>query len=308
MPSEINVVTGAYGYTGRYITRRLLAAGKGVVTLTGHPGRPSAFGDAVRAIPFHFDDPAALADSLRGATTVYNTYWVRFDRGDATHSRSVANTLALIRAAREAGVPRFVHVSITQADASSPLPYFRGKGILEEALIGSGMSYAILRPTVIFGREDILINNIAWLLRRFPLFAIPGDGSYQLQPIFVEDLAALAVSAGARDANETIDAVGPDVFTFDGLVRLIAQTVGSKAWIFHAPPALTLLAGGLIGAALGDVVLTKDEVTGLMASLLVSGRPPTGSTRLADWLAANAATVGSRYANELKRHYVPANS
>ena len=235
MPSELNVVTGAYGYTGKYITRRLLAAGKTVVTLTGHPDRPNVFGDAVRAIPFHFDDPAALADSLRGATTVYNTYWVRFDRGDATHSRSVANTLTLIRAAREAGVPRFVHVSITQADSSSPLPYFRGKGLLEEALIASGMSYAILRPTVIFGREDILINNIAWLLRRFPLFAIPGDGSYRLQPIFVEDMAGLAVAAGARDANETIDAVGPDIFTFDRLVRLIAETVGSKA--LHLPRA-----------------------------------------------------------------------
>ncbi len=308
MPPELNVITGAYGYTGKYITRRLLTAGKSVMTLTGHPDRPNVFGDAVRAIPFNFDNPAALTDSLRGATTVYNTYWVRFDQGDATHSRSVANTLALIRAAREAGVPRFVHVSITQADSSSPLPYFRGKGLLEEALIASGMSYAILRPTVIFGREDILINNIAWLLRRFPLFSIPGDGSYRLQPIFVEDMASLAVAAGARDANEVIDAVGPDIFTFDSLVRLIAKTVDSRALIFHAPPALTLLAGSFIGAALGDVVLTKDEVTGLMANLLISDRPPTGSARLADWLQANAATVGARYANELKRHYVPAHS
>ncbi len=305
MPSELTIVTGAYGYTGKYITRRLLAAGKTVVTLTGHPNRPNVFGDAVRAIPFHFDDPAALVESLRGATTVYNTYWVRFDRGDATHARSVENTLTLIRAAREAGVPRFVHVSITNAASSSPLPYFRGKGMLEEALIASGMSYAILRPTVIFGREDILINNIAWLLWRFPLFAIPGDGSYRLQPIYVEDVADLVVAAGQRDANETIDAVGPDIFTFDRLVRLVAETVHSKAVIFHAPPALTLPAGRLIGAAVGDVVLTSDEVKGLMASLLVSDQPPTGRTHLADWLAANAATVGSRYASELKRHYIP---
>ena len=303
MSTELSIVTGAYGYSGKYITRRLLAAGKTVVTLTGHPDRPNVFGDAVRAIPFHFDNPAAVAESLRGATTVYNTYWVRFDRGDATHARSVQNTLTLIRAAREAGVPRFVHVSITHADSSSSLPYFRGKGLLEEALIASGMSYAIVRPTVIFGREDILINNIAWLLRRFPLFAIPGDGSYRLQPIYVEDMANLAVAAGGRDANETIDAVGPDIFTFDRLVPLVAETVRSKAALFHTPPVLTLLAGGLIGAAMGDVVLTSDEMKGLMANLLVSDQPPTGTTRLAGWLAANAATVGRRYANELQRHY-----
>jgi uncharacterized protein YbjT (DUF2867 family) len=303
MPPELNVVTGAYGYTGKYITRRLLAAGKTVVTLTGHPDRPNVFGQTVRAIPFHFDDPAALSESLRGATTVYNTYWVRFDHGDATHARSVENTRTLIRSAREAGVPRFVHVSIANADSASPLAYFRGKGLLEEALVASGMSYAIVRPTVIFGREDILINNIAWLLRRFPLFAIPGDGSYRLQPIYVEDMANLVVAAGQRDANETIDAVGPDIFTFDQLVRLIAETVHSKAVLFHAPPALTLLAGQLIGAAVGDVVLTSDEVKGLMAGLLVSDKPPTGQTHLADWLTANSAVVGSRYANELQRHY-----
>jgi uncharacterized protein YbjT (DUF2867 family) len=308
MAPELNVVTGAYGYTGKYITRRLLAAGRIVVTLTGHPDRPNVFGDSVRAIPFHFDDPAALVESLRGATTVYNTYWVRFDRGDATYARSVENTLALIRAAREAGVPRFVHISIANADSASPLPYFRGKGLLEEALIASGLSYAILRPTVIFGREDILINNVAWLLRRFPVFAIPGDGRYRLQPIYVEDLAGLAVAAGQRDANETIDAVGPDIFTFDQLVSLVAATVHSKAAIFHAPAALTLLAGALIGAAVGDVVLTRDEVKGLVAGLLVSNQPPTGRMHLADWLAANAETVGSRYANEVKRHYIPANS
>jgi uncharacterized protein YbjT (DUF2867 family) len=303
MPPELNIVTGAYGYTGKYITRRLLAAGKTVVTLTGHPDRPNVFGDAVRAIPYHFDEPDALVDSLRGATTVYNTYWVRFDRGDATHARSVENTLTLIRAAREAGVPRFVHVSITHADSSSPLPYFRGKGMLEEALIASGMSYGILRPTVIFGREDILINNMAWLLRRFPVFAIPGDGSYKLQPIYVEDMADLAFAAGQRNTNETVDAVGPDIFTFDRLVRLVAWTVHSEALLFHVPPAITLLAGGLIGAAMGDIVLTSDEVKGLMASLLISDQPPIGRTHLAAWLAANAATVGGGYANELQRHY-----
>jgi NADH dehydrogenase len=196
--SELHVVTGAFGYTGKYITRRLLAKGVRVKTLTGHPDRENSFGDQVTVAPFNFDDPVALAESLRGATTLYNTYWVRFEHGDATFAKAVENTKTLIAAAGEAGVSRIVHVSITNPSPDSALPYFKGKALLEEAIIQSGLSYAIIRPTVIFGLEDILVNNIAWILRRFPVFAVPGGGGYRLQPIYVEDMADIAVSAGGR--------------------------------------------------------------------------------------------------------------
>jgi len=299
----MNAVTGAFGYTGKYIARRLLQAGETVITLTGNPSRANEFGSAVKAFPFDFDHPEAMAASLSGVRVLYNTYWVRFDRGDATHGRAIQNTMALMRAAQMAGVQRIVHISITNPDASSRLPYFRGKALLEQEIRAAKMSYAILRPTVLFGAEDVLINNIAFLLRRLPVFLVAGDGQYRIQPVYVEDLARIAVEVGGRPENMTLDAVGPDIFRYEELVRLIAKTVGSKAILMHGPPWLALLGARTMGMALRDVVLTRDELDGLMGNLLVSDAAPTGTTRLSEWMPANAATLGKRYAHEIGRHY-----
>lgn len=303
MSAETSVVTGAFSYTGKYITRLLLEKGHEVRTLTGHPDRPSPFGDRVRAFPFDFDRPEALRGCLRGAATLYNTYWVRFDYGDNTHERAVRNTETLFRAAAEAGVRRVVHVSIANPSEESPFPYYRGKARLEKALAASGLSHAIIRPTVIFGPEDVLINNIAWCLRRFPFFGVPGNGRYRMQPIFVEEMALLAVEAGSSSENETFDAVGPEIFTFDEWLRLIARTLGVEARLLHLPPRLAWLLARVVGWMVGDVILTWDEVGGLMADLLVSKEPPRGTTRLSEWLERNAAVGGTVYASELARHY-----
>ena len=301
--SELNVVTGAFGYTGKYIARRLLADGIRVKTLTGHPERPNPFGAQVVAAPFNFDDLPTLIDQLSGASTLYNTYWVRFSRGEVTFDRAVENTRTLIQAAKDAGVGRIVHVSITNPSLNSSLPYFRGKAQVEEAIIDSGISYAIIRPTVIFGIEDILINNIAWMLRRFPLFVVPGGGGYRFQPIFVEDLAGLAVYAGGQEDNLILDAAGPETYTFDEFVRLVGQTMGSRTKIVHLPSALALGISKIVGYFLGDVVLTRDEITGLMSDLLISDAPPAGNTSLKSWLTINVATLGGSYTSELDRHY-----
>ena len=302
----MDVVTGAFGYSGRYITRRLLASGVRVKTLTGHPDRPNPFGDQVAVAPFNFDKPKELARSLEGVTTIYNTYWVRFSRGQNTHARAVVNTQTLIRAAQEAGVQRMVHISIAKPSLESPLPYYRGKAILEHTLREAKLSYAILRPTVLFGvepGEDVLINNIAWLLRRFPAFAIPGAGRYHIQPIYVEDLAEIAVNAGRQTENVILDAVGPEIFTFDELVRLIANLVHSRAWIVSVPPGLALLMAQVVSPFVGDVLLTRDELDGLMGDLLFVDSPPPGKKRLSEWLKENAAQVGKQYASELGRHF-----
>jgi NADH dehydrogenase len=301
--NEINVITGAFGYTGKYITQRLIARGKRVRTLTGHPRAHNPFGPGVMAHPLNFKDPDGLVQSLRGAATLYNTYWIRFPYGPVTYDAAVANTKVLIRAAVEAGVKKIVHVSITSASENSTLPYFRGKGELEREIAQSGLSYAIIRPTVIFGPEDILINNIAWLIRRFPVFAVPGSGEYRLQPVFVEDMADLAVEAAHREENTVIDAVGPEIFTFHELVGLIAQKLGRRVLFMRVNPGLAFFLAGLVGKVVRDVVLTGDEVRGLMENLLVSGEPPTGKRRLSDWLSENAHLVGKKYASELNRHY-----
>jgi NADH dehydrogenase len=300
---EFDIVTGAFGYTGKYITERLLAMGKQVGTLTGHPERPNPFGNRISVSPFSFDNLPELVTVLRGASTVYNTYWVRFPYGRTTFQQAVSNSEILVKAAEEAGVRRIVHLSITNASRDSSLPYFRGKGLVEEAIIHSALSYAILRPTLIFGKEDILINNIAWLLRRFPVFAIPGAGDYRVQPVFVSDLAEIAVRAGQEQGNSIRDAVGPENYTFNEMVLLIARAIGSRARMIHLSPRLALLLSKLIGRLVSDVILTRDEVRGLMAGLLVSKSPPTGWTRLSEWLADNAGQVGTRYSSELGRHY-----
>jgi uncharacterized protein YbjT (DUF2867 family) len=295
-------VTGAFSYSGKYITRRLLAQGAEVITLTGHPNRPDPFQGQVRAYPLDFN-VARMAKNLAGVEVLYNTYWVRFDQGTNTQPLAVENTRKLIEAAQLAGVRRMVHTSITQPAADSHLPYFSGKAANEKAVTESGLSYAILRPTVLFGIEDVLINNLAWLLRHFPLFGQIGDGQYRLQPIFVDDLAALAVEAGARADNFIWDAVGPGIFTFDELVRLIGEKIGHPRPILHLPPGLALKAAQFISLFVKDVVLTPEEVDGLMAGLLVSAEPPRGTTQLSKWLTENRETVGARYASELARHY-----
>ncbi|RPJ26371.1 MAG: NAD-dependent epimerase/dehydratase family protein [Chloroflexi bacterium] len=295
-------VTGAFSYSGKYITKRLLDCGEEVITLTGHPNRPDPFGGQVKAYPLDFDE-ASMARSLQGVDVLVNTYWVRFDKGENTQPRAVENTRKLVNATKAAGVKRIVHISITNPSAESHLPYFWGKAANEKAVTDSGLGYAILRPTVLVGDEDILINNIAYLLRRFPLFALPGDGAYKLQPVYVDDVAELVVEGVYRTDNYIIDAVGPDIFTFKEMVELIGEKIGAKRPLVALPPRLALLAAQFLSLFASDVILTPEEVDGLMAGLLVSKEPPRGKTRLADWLEKNKDKVGAKYASEIKKHY-----
>ncbi len=299
----IHVVTGAFGFTGRFITRRLLTIGKSVLTLTNHPDRPNPFGDRVSVARYRFDDADELARTLRGAAVLYNTYWVRFPHRGMTFDTAVENTRVLIHACRAAGVPRVVHLSVTSASEDSPLAYFRGKGVVERAIRESGLSYAILRPALVYGPGDILVNNIAWFLRRAPVFPIMGDGEYRLQGVDVEDLAEIAIDAGGRADSAVMDVVGPETYTFNGLVRLIARAIGSRAWIAHAPPGLVHVLLAIPGAVVRDVVLTRDEIRGLMANLLVSAHAPIGRRRLSQWVAQHREMLGRTYASELGRHF-----
>lgn len=304
MTQQLHVVTGAFGYSGKYIAKRLLDE-RDVIrvrTLTNSVNRANPFGGAVEAHPFNFDQPDQLVESLRGAMVLYNTYWVRFNyKTDFQHSVAVANTKILFDAAKRAGVERVVHVSITNPSEDSPLEYFRGKAILENALIESGLSFAILRPTVIFGDEDILINNIAWTLRHLPVFGVFGDGNYRLQPIFVQDLAELAVAQAKSRENRIINAIGPETFTYRELVQAIGTIIGVRRPIISVPPWLGYAVGSLISRLQGDVFITREEIDGLMQDLLYTQSPPAGKTKLTAWVDAHANTLGVKYASELAR-------
>ncbi|MBI4558407.1 MAG: NAD(P)H-binding protein [Candidatus Hydrogenedentes bacterium] len=298
---ETHAVTGAFGYSGRYVAERLLAQGVNVITLTNSIQRGNLFGDKVQAFRFNFDQPSRLKEALHGIRVLYNTYWVRFNHKSFSHADAVRNSESLFNAAREAGVERIVHVSITNPAEDSPLEYFSGKGRLERVLKESGLSHAILRPPVLFGNEDILINNIAWTLRHLPVFGVFGDGQYRIQPMYVEDLANLAVEQGRSRENVIINAIGPETFTFRELVRTIGKIIGTPRPIISVPPGLGYVAGWLLGKLMNDVLITRDEIAGLMADLLYVDAPPAGTTRLTDWATEHADSLGRKYASELAR-------
>jgi uncharacterized protein YbjT (DUF2867 family) len=298
----MDVVTGAFGYTGRFITQQLLLSTSVVRTLTDHPDRPNPFGERVEVAPLAFDDRPALVASLRGVGVLYNTYWIRFARGDVTFDRAVRNTRHLIEAAVEAGAGRIVHLSITNPESSS-LPYFTGKARAEQLVMESSLPYGIVRPTVLFGGGDVLINNIAWLLRRLPVFGIAGSGDYRIRPVHVDDVAAIAVAAGRRQDDVVLDAVGPETYTFEELVRLISGTVGRRPVIVHVPPRVALAVATVLGLLVRDVLVTGDELAGLVAELVATDGPATGKIRFSEWLAQHAGEVGREYASELARHY-----
>jgi NADH dehydrogenase len=294
-------VTGAFGYSGRYITKRLLEAGHEVITLTNSMQRANPFGEKLKAFPLLFDEPQKLREALRGTHTLVNTYWVRFDHRLFTHGQAVANTKILFSAAKEAGVQRIVHISITNPDAASDLPYFRGKAELENCLKQHGISYCILRPAVLFGREDVLINNIAWSLRHLPAVGVFGSGNYRLQPIYVDDLAKAAVQKAEGTGDEVLEAIGPETFTYRELVATIRDKLALRRPIVSVPPALGYWACRLLGWVVRDMVITREEIRGLMQERLYVASPPLGTTTLTDWLEHHRDTVGLHYTSELAR-------
>lgn len=302
MSDELDAVTGAFSYSGKAIAQTLLDAGHRVRTLTGHPGRaPESSPIEIRALDF--DDQIGLVQSLEGVSTLYNTYWVRFAHRQIDHDLAVANSRALFQAARRAGVKRIVHVSITHPSADSPLPYFRGKALVERALAETGVPYAVLRPAILFGGDGVLLNNIAWLLRRFPVFAVGGRGEYRIRGIHVDDLAQLCLQKGNENDNSVTDAVGPDRPSFVELVNSIKAAVGSHSRLVHVPGFTVPIFSRVVGAALGDVLLTSDEYHAMADGLADTEGPATGPTALSEWLVNHGPTLGLTYANELKRHF-----
>jgi uncharacterized protein YbjT (DUF2867 family) len=297
-----DVVTGAFSYSGAAIARELQASGRRVRTLTGHPDRAPR-DTAIEVKRLDFGDPAGLAESLRGARTLYNTYWVRFPRGPVDHASAIANSRVLFRAAGQAGVQRIVHISITHPSSTSRYPYFRGKAEVERALAESGISHAVLRPAVLFGGDGVLINNIAWLLRRFPVFAVGGTGQYRIRPIHIDDLARLCAEAGSSAPTSVIDAVGPDRPTFYGLASAIRDAIGSRSRIVRVPGEVIPVAARVLGLALRDTLLTADEYRAMAAGLADTDGPATGKVSVTQWIMENKDTLGRRYANEISRHF-----
>jgi nucleoside-diphosphate-sugar epimerase len=300
---HMDVVTGSFGYIGKYITQELISSGKRVKTITTHPDKPNPFGNDVKAYPYNFDNPELLFNILEGCETLFNTYWVRFNYGKSLFEKALRNTKILFDSAKKAEIKKIVHISVTNPSESDALPYYRGKALQEKMLKELGISYSIIRPTLVFGKEDILLNNIAWTIRRFPFVPIFGSGDYKVQPVFVEDLALIAVECAKKNTSETLDAIGPETFTYTEMLRVMASMLNPDIKLIHVWPNVGIFLGKIIGLFVNDVILTKDELKGLMLNKLTSQQTPNGKTKFTEWLKANKGTVGERYTSELDRHF-----
>ena len=300
--SATDLVTGAFGFTGSRIAELLLAQGRSVKTLSRRNAPDHPLAGRVEELPYDFA-PDALLAGLRGVDTAYVTYWMRFPRGGATWAEMVGNVGRLASAAAAAGVRRVVYISVSNASHTASTAYFRAKAAAEDAISDSGVSYAIVRPTLLYGENDILINNMAWTLRRLPVFGVAGTGRYLVQPVYVGDVAQLCVELGHELESRRIDAGGPETFAFDDLVRTVGRALGRPPRLLHLPAALVLATTRLIGVGVRDVVLTRDEIRELSEGLLASADPPTCPTRFSDWIAANGAQVGRHYSSELQRNF-----
>lgn len=300
----LNLVTGAFSYTGKYIAENLLSMNEDVVTLTGHlrSGLPDK---NIAVLPYNFDKSDSLGKLLEGVDVLYNTYWIHFSYRRKLLNDAIENSKKLILAAKEAGVKRIVHISVANSSNTSHLPYFRAKAEVEEFVIKSGLSYAVIKPTLIFGLESIPFNNIAYFLRKFPIFPVFGSGKYLVQPIFVGDLAKIAVNLGHSRKSVVLNVGGSDIFTYDELIRIIAKTLKSRAKIVHLPPNITLLLGQLLGYMLNDVTINRGEMEGLMSNRYVHEHTDVaGETSLNRWLKENIDRLGKHYISELKRYYI----
>jgi NADH dehydrogenase len=293
--SQTDLVTGAFGNTGSAIAELLVGRGRSVHTLTSRAADPTS---PLEVHPFSWGHPDETAAAFEGVTTFFNTYWMRMGDGAGGYDVAVDRCIELIDAAEQAGVERIVHLSVAHPSLDSPYPYFRGKARVETRLQQSPIPAAIVRPTLIFGGDSVLLNNLAWILRRLPVFAIAGDGRYRVRPVHVDDVARLCVEAGDRRTVEVIDAVGPDRPTYGELVREVRAAVGGRARIVPAPTPLVLAGSRALGLLVRDDVLDRDELVSTMEGLADTDGPSTGSVSLAAWLAEHGSTLGRSYENE----------
>ncbi len=303
MKRGLHVVTGSFGYSGRWISKELLSRGKEVRTLTNAIGRDDPFDGMVDVRPLDFDNHDELVNSLKGADVLYNTYWVRYKdpNGKYTHNLAVENIRKLFLAASEAGVRRVVHFSVAHPHKAPDWTYFRGKVEVENILKSSGLSYAIVRPTVFFGgNRDVLINNMAWLIRKFPVFGLFGFGKYQIQPVHISDVARVSVDLGEDSQNVIIDVAGPEKYQYKDYVKLISKSIGVNRIIVPMPPIIGWFVGKAVGLFLDDRVITRAEIKGLMQGLMATNEEPVGKISFSHWISENGKTLGIRYQNDMK--------
>jgi NADH dehydrogenase len=246
------LVTGATGFLGRRVVRELLDRGHQVRALVHTPGRERLFPEgAVTAHQGSLAELETLAAACRGVDAVVHLVAIiRQGKGatfDSVNRQGTANLVAAIKAYGRAsagasgkasgGVRKLVHVSVIGAANNPAYPYLRSKWQGEQEVIGSGLPYTILRPSLLFGQGDEFLNTLAGLVRVFPVVPVVGSGRNRFQPIAAEDVAkciALALERADLD-GQTIEIGGPQQLSYLELMRLVTRTLGKRRWRVHLP-------------------------------------------------------------------------
>lgn len=306
MTAPFDMVTGAFGQTGHAIARRLQAGGRAVRSLTR---APAPAGSPIRALAPTWDDPTALTEALRGCEVLYSTYWARF--GLAGHYAPLVERLAtLFSCAREAGVRHIVQLTVAKAQEGRGIPYYDGKARLEAVLASCGVASTVVRPAMMFGPDDTLVNNCAWMLRHLGAFPVLAGGPHRIRPAFVEDVAALCVarglSAGAARGDrgtesQRLDAVGPETLEFGRLVGVIRDAVAPRA-VTPRLPAPTVWLGAKVTAPLvQDTVVTWPELQTIRRGLYDVPGPTNCPTAFTAWVQAHGRSLGEAYHSQRRR-------
>jgi uncharacterized protein YbjT (DUF2867 family) len=278
-------VLGGAGFIGRYVVKRLAGRGE-MLTVGGRHASQATFlrlkGEVgqVGLVNIAIDSEALLPEFLAGKDALINCVGILREHGAQTFDR--VHHLApakLARLAREAGVPRLIHISALGADPRSPSSYARSKAAGEQAVKDAFPTATILRPSIVFGPEDDFFNRFAKLAVMSPFVPLIGGGETRVQPVYVGDVADAVVTAldDHAAAGRTYELGGPKIYTFRRLMELMLAEIKRKRWFIDLPFGLASLQARLL-SILPNPPLTVDQVAMLKRDNVVSSGALTLAT------------------------------
>jgi len=286
MDEKTVAVAGGSGFIGRAIVRRLAGIpATRVRLLTRDAERARHKFEAPANVEFVSADVTnrdSLKPALAGASAVvsavqFDGYPIENPRRGLTFERvDYGGTVALLDAAKNAGVSHFIYISGAAADENSSQSGFRAKGRAERAIRESGIGYTIFRPSLVYGAGDRVMNMLVNALSISPVMPVPGTGQQKVQPVLVDDVAAcVALALGGRGRNGAFDVGGPARMTFDDLIRLVMEITGRHRLIIHVPEAIMRLAGAA-AEMLPVALFSRDAASFLLADNAGDIKPLVG--------------------------------
>ena len=243
-------VAGGSGFVGAGIVVELHRRGENVVVLSHRPERARAtLPDEVEAHKADVADPQSLGPGLAGCEALVislafpNSPMESPRRGYTFDAVDAAGTERLVASAQAAGVRRIVYISGAGAAADAPRHWFRAKARAEAAVTGSGLEYTIIRPTWVYGPDDVALNRFLGFARWLPFVPLTGSGNQQLSPVFIDDVGRLAADAVRSDSarNQVFELGGPETLSMREIIRTALRVSGRRRPLLPAPAILLKL-------------------------------------------------------------------